>query len=65
MPDDTEIAGSAFFFPQDNTYWWCRHPEGSRFLAKYEQGFWWTTGLACSIAVTKDMIITQIQPPEN
>ena len=48
-----------------NQYYWVRHPEGSRFVAKLENDFWWTCGAGFPINITRDQIICMIKPPEN
>ncbi len=48
-----------------NDYYWCRHPEGTRFIAKLENSLWWTAGLAAPIEITRDQIICKVQAPEN
>lgn len=68
----TELASSAQPFGVNglaglvqNDYYWIRHPEGTRFIAKLENGCWWTVGCQWAINVTRDQVICKVQPPEN
>lgn len=42
---------------EQNTYYWVRHPEGTRFVAKLENDLWFTVGMQWAIAVTRDQVI--------
>lgn len=50
---------------QQNQYYWCCMPDGSRFVAKLENDHWWVTGNAFAINVTRDQIICLVKAPEN
>ena len=50
---------------QQNTYYWLRHPEGTRFIAKLEGDCWYTFGVQWAIAVTRDQVICPVKIPEN
>lgn len=46
-------------------YYWCRHDDGSHFIAKLNGGNWWVIGLAYAVELTRDQIILHIKPPVN
>jgi hypothetical protein len=48
-----------------NDYYWCRHSDGTRFIAKLENSSWWTMGYPAPINVTRDQVICKVQAPEN
>lgn len=50
---------------QQNQYYWLRHPDGSRFIAKLENSAWWTCACGHAIAITRDQVICQVKAPEN
>lgn len=50
---------------QQPAYYWCRHPEGSRFVAKLENDHWWVHGQGFAINITRDQIICPVKVPEN
>lgn len=50
---------------QQNEYYWIRHPEGTRFIAKLENDLWWSVGMQFAVAITRDQVICQVKAPEN
>jgi hypothetical protein len=48
-----------------NEYYWIRHPEGTRFIAKLEANCWYTVGCQWAINVTRDQVICMVKAPEN
>ena len=48
-----------------NEYYWLRHSDGTRFIAKLEHDHWWMVGVQWSINVTRDQVICQVKAPEN
>jgi hypothetical protein len=48
-----------------NEYYWCRHADGSRFVAKLENNSWWIVGGAFAVDISRDQVICQIKAPEN
>jgi len=48
-----------------NAYYWCRFPDGTRFVAKLENNHWWVTGQGFAVNITRDQIICQVKAPEN
>ena len=50
---------------EQNQYYWLRHPEGTRFVAKLENDYWWSVGIPYAINVTRDQVICKVVPPEN
>lgn len=50
---------------QQNQYYWIRHADGTRFIAKLENSAWWTFGCPHAIAITRDQVICLVKAPEN
>lgn len=50
---------------QQNQYYWIRHADGTRFIAKLENSAWWTFGCSHAIAITRDQVICLVKAPEN
>jgi hypothetical protein len=48
-----------------NDYYWIRHADGTRFIAKLENNCWWTMGYGLPIDITRDQVICKVQAPEN
>lgn len=62
-PESFGINGLAGL--EQNTYYWVRHPEGTRFVAKLENDCWWSCGMNFAVNVTRDQVICQVKPSEN
>lgn len=62
-PEDKSAPAESV--PINNTYYWVRHPEGSHFIAKYENWHWWVVGLSNAVDVDKGQIICPVQPIRN
>jgi len=54
-PQDFSINGLVGLVQND--YYWIRHPDGTRFIAKLENNLWWGVGIQWSIAVTREQVI--------
>ncbi len=50
---------------RQNEYYWLRHPDGTRFVAKLENDHWWGVGAQWALNVTRDQVICVVKAPEN
>lgn len=62
---DTPFGCNGLLGLQQNQYYWIRHADGTRFIAKLENSAWWAVGCPHMIAITRDQVICLVKAPEN
>ncbi len=67
---DDPISGQAFGINgilglQQNQYYWIRHQDGTRFIAKLENSAWWTVDCGHAIVITRDQVVCMVKAMEN
>lgn len=49
----------------ESHYYWCRLPDGTKFISWFNAGQWWTPGNQWAVNITRDQVICEAKVPEN